>query len=107
MRAHPIYATFERRWQLPVYFQLRWRETVVDLEAALGETRYRLSLGVYALAPLNPLLNLLDYNSSGGSTQASAVISSIAKCWSPDVFIAELGHRFWKLTLQVSGIGHG
>ncbi|KIM30529.1 hypothetical protein M408DRAFT_22024 [Serendipita vermifera MAFF 305830] len=88
MRAHPVYATFERRWQLPVYFQLRWREVVVDLEAALGETRYRPSL---------------DYDASGCSAQASAVMSSIARCWSSDVFIAELGHRFWKLTLQILG----
>ena len=46
MRAHPIYATFERRWQLPVYFQLRWREIVTDLEAVLGAGKYRPSLGV-------------------------------------------------------------
>jgi conserved oligomeric Golgi complex subunit 2 len=46
MREHPIYATFERRWQLPVYFQLRWKEIVGDLEMSLNENRPRLSLGI-------------------------------------------------------------
>ena len=35
MRSHPIYGAFERRWQLPVYFQLRWKEIVTKLEEAL------------------------------------------------------------------------
>lgn len=32
MRHHPMYLAFERRWQLPVYFQLRWKEIVGTLE---------------------------------------------------------------------------
>lgn len=39
MRAHPTYSAFERRWQLPVYFQLRWKEIVNKLEVALSVTR--------------------------------------------------------------------
>ena len=35
MRSHSVYAAFERRWQLPVYFQLRWKEIVSKLEDAL------------------------------------------------------------------------
>jgi conserved oligomeric Golgi complex subunit 2 len=51
MREHPIYATFERRWQLPVYFQLRWKEIVGDLEISLSENQLRLSLGIIAFSP--------------------------------------------------------
>ena len=36
MRAHPVYTAFERRWQLPVYFQLRWKEIVTKLEDQLA-----------------------------------------------------------------------
>ena len=36
MRAHPIYLTFQRKWQLPVYFQLRWKDIVGKLEDALS-----------------------------------------------------------------------
>lgn len=36
MRRHTIYSTFQRRWQLPVYFQLRWKDIVGKLEDALS-----------------------------------------------------------------------
>ena len=36
MVAHPTFLSFERRWQLPVYFQLRWKEIVTRLEDALS-----------------------------------------------------------------------
>jgi hypothetical protein len=36
MVTHPTFVSFERRWQLPVYFQLRWKEIVTRLEDALS-----------------------------------------------------------------------
>ena len=39
MRAHPVYSAFEQRWQLSVYFQMRWKEIVGKLEDALAVTR--------------------------------------------------------------------
>jgi hypothetical protein len=39
MRAHPTFLAFERRWQLPVYFQLRWKEIVGSLEDVLSAAR--------------------------------------------------------------------
>jgi len=39
MRRHPVYVSFERRWQLPVYFQLRWKEIIGTLEDTLSLTR--------------------------------------------------------------------
>jgi hypothetical protein len=36
MVTHPTFLSFERRWQLPVYFQLRWKEIVTRLEDALS-----------------------------------------------------------------------
>ncbi|KAG8890213.1 hypothetical protein FRB98_000541 [Tulasnella sp. 332] len=38
IRAHPTYAAFQRRWQLPVYFQLRWKEIVGKLEESLSNS---------------------------------------------------------------------
>lgn len=35
LRSNSVYDTFERRWQLPVYFQLRWKEIVGELEDSL------------------------------------------------------------------------
>lgn len=39
MRDHDLYHNFDRRWQLPVYFQLRWKEIIVDVEEAFSEVR--------------------------------------------------------------------
>lgn len=45
MTAHPVYLAFERRWQLPVYFQLRWQEIVTRLEEALSTSKIEPSSG--------------------------------------------------------------
>jgi conserved oligomeric Golgi complex subunit 2 len=39
MRAHPVYSAFEQRWQLSVYFQMRWKEIIGKLEDVLAVTR--------------------------------------------------------------------
>ncbi|KAI0047760.1 COG complex component [Auriscalpium vulgare] len=87
MISHPVYLAFERRWQLPVYFQLRWKEIVTRLEDALSATKLEPSpsrdIDPFVLVP------------------SAAVWSGISACWSSDVYIPALGHRFWKFTLQL------
>ncbi|KAJ7084431.1 COG complex component [Mycena belliarum] len=87
MRAHPIYSAFERRWQLPVYFQMRWKEIVGKLEDALSAPRVELTA--------------TNEKHSFATVQATAVWVAISACWSAEVFISELSHRFWRLTLQL------
>ncbi|KAJ7703146.1 oligomeric golgi complex component, COG2-domain-containing protein [Mycena rosella] len=87
MRTHPIYSAFERRWQLPVYFQMRWKEIVGKLEEALSVPRVELTS--------------TKEKHSFATTQAAAVWVAISACWSAEVFISELSHRFWRLTLQL------
>ncbi|KAE9411437.1 COG complex component [Gymnopus androsaceus JB14] len=70
MRAHPVYAMFEKRWQLPVYFQMRWKEIVTN-----GDTLF--------------------------TPQATAIWIALTACWSAEIYIPELSHRFWRLTLQL------
>lgn len=53
MRKHDLYQEFERRWQLPVYFQLRWKEIVVDVEEAFNELRLEPSAAKGTLFPSN------------------------------------------------------
>ncbi|KAF8210325.1 COG complex component [Mycena galopus ATCC 62051] len=76
-----------RRWQLPVYFQMRWKEIVGKVEEALSAPRVELS-------------SITDKHSFL-TTQAAAVWVGISACWSAEVFIPELSHRFWRLTLQL------
>ncbi|KAF8973230.1 COG complex component [Flammula alnicola] len=86
MRRHPTYLAFERRWQLPVYFQLRWKEIVGTLEEMLSAAR---------LEPIAPK------DGSFAMPQSSATWIAISACWSSDIYIPELSHRFWRLTLQI------
>ena len=59
MRKHIVYASFERRWQLPVYFQLRWKEIVTKLEEPLVVTRIERAGSKGALEPLAHALTIL------------------------------------------------
>jgi hypothetical protein len=81
MRQSTEYMTFERRWQLPVYFQLRWKEIVGTYEAALTSS-----------APVE----------GWALPQTGAAWTAWSRCWSEKVFIPELAPRFWRLSLQVS-----
>lgn len=81
MRLSPAHDSFERRWQLPVYFQLRWKEIVSTFETALTAPG---SAGEFALP------------------QTAATWKALQICWDDEVYIPELANRFWRLTLQVS-----
>ncbi|KAI0029977.1 COG complex component [Vararia minispora EC-137] len=85
MVKHPTFQAFERRWQLPVYFQLRWKEIVIPLEEALATPK------------LEPMPGK---DSPFASKQAAAAWHAVEICWSGDVFLPQLAHRFWKLSLQ-------
>jgi hypothetical protein len=39
------------------------------------------------------------------TAQAAAVWAAITQCWSAEIYIPELGHRFWRFTLQVGLMG--
>ncbi|CAE6539818.1 unnamed protein product [Rhizoctonia solani] len=82
LRAHPLTSTFSRRWQLPVYFQLRWKDIVGKCEGVLGSGA--------------------GDKQEFTTPQANAIYAGIKTCWSTQVYIPELGHRFWRLTLQAS-----
>ncbi|TFK92716.1 COG complex component [Polyporus arcularius HHB13444] len=87
MRTHIVYTSFDRRWQLPVYFQMRWKEIVTKLEDHLSTTKLERT----ASKASGPFV----------TSQASAVYDAIRACWSAEVYIPELNSRFWKFTLQL------
>ena len=89
-----MYETFERRWQLPVYFQLQWKDIVTKVEDAL-ESR---SLSTSVSKGNSEGSNEVEFMMA----QSLAVWKAINRCWSAEVFIPDLAHRFWRLTLQVS-----
>ncbi|KAF9465050.1 oligomeric golgi complex component, COG2-domain-containing protein [Collybia nuda] len=87
MRRHSVYSAFEQRWQLPVYFQMRWKEIIGKLEESLSVVR------------IEPTLPFEKNSFSMG--QSLSVWVAITACWSAEIFIPNLCHRFWRLTLQI------
>ncbi|XP_069811653.1 conserved oligomeric Golgi complex subunit 2 isoform X1 [Dendropsophus ebraccatus] len=84
LRAHPSYHSFNNRWNLPVYFQIRFKEIAGALESAL--------------------LSHLEEASADGTycLKATDVLwTSLNACWSDHFYLPLLAHRFWKLTLQL------
>ncbi|XP_054050854.1 conserved oligomeric Golgi complex subunit 2 isoform X4 [Rissa tridactyla] len=84
LRSHPSYQSFNNKWNLPVYFQIRFREIAGALEEALSDTLEE--------APAGSSYCLLATH---------MVWMSLLKCWSDQMFLPLLAHRLWKLSLQI------
>ncbi len=74
------FETLERRMQLPVYYQLRWKEIIAKLEAVFSRQEQ----------PSDWLLS-----------QSAAFIRRLRPAGWIGVFLVELAPRFWRLSLQV------
>ncbi|KAJ8416059.1 hypothetical protein AAFF_G00380810 [Aldrovandia affinis] len=84
LRAHPSYLSFQNKWNLPVYFQLRYKEIAGSLESTMSDGLHE--------AP----------DGSSFKLQVSHVLwSCLLRCWGERVYLPPLAHRFWKLTLQL------
>ncbi|XP_058022863.1 conserved oligomeric Golgi complex subunit 2 isoform X2 [Ahaetulla prasina] len=84
LRLHPSYQSFNDKWNLPVYFQIRFREIAGTLEAALSDGLEE--------APAGSSYCLLATHMTWASLQ---------KCWSAEIFLPLLTDRLWKLSLQI------
>ncbi|XP_028623588.1 conserved oligomeric Golgi complex subunit 2 [Grammomys surdaster] len=84
LRAHPAYHSFSNKWNLPVYFQIRFREVAGSLEASLTD-------GLEDAPGGSPYCLLASHRTW----------ISLGKCWSDDMFLPLLAHRLWRLTLQI------
>ncbi|KAL1447642.1 hypothetical protein MTO96_028447 [Rhipicephalus appendiculatus] len=83
LRAQPCYVHFMAKWNLAIYFQIRFQDIACQLESAITQPSQR-SKGDEFL--------LLCHE---------ALWDALRRCWDEDVFLAPLSHRFWKLTLQL------
>ncbi|KAJ8713846.1 hypothetical protein PYW08_007466 [Mythimna loreyi] len=83
MRDTAEYKSFQRRWNLPVYFQIRFQEIAGNFEAALQKSPTVENNNEFVLRETHKCWN---------ATQ---------ECWSDGVYIEALAHKFWKLTLQL------
>ena len=89
LRRTETYASFMRRFQLPVYFQLRLKEVTSMLAREIQNS------------------NLNSSNSSSSSRdkpfvlqETRATFAALEFCARDDVFVPDLVDRFWRLFLQ-------
>lgn len=86
---HAQYQNFQTRWNLPVYFQIRFQEIGSEIEEICSKT-------------LND--NNAYTNNNNGEFKLKSFDTTwkcITKCWSTGVYLSEIFIRFWTFTLQL------
>ncbi|CEH18451.1 Low density lipoprotein receptor [Ceraceosorus bombacis] len=88
VRDHPTYTTFKKRWQLSVYFQIRYREIVSKLEPKLAVAADTARTGNISITL--PLM-----------VSTEATVEAFVAPWAKHIRLDELAARQWRLSLQV------
>lgn len=92
---------FWKHWNLPVYFQLRFQEVTSKFDQYLSEGPVSLAespLGSGELANSGSRLLRTDVYRAAPT---ASLVASLRRCWSEDVFLTSLTHRFLRLSLQL------
>ncbi|CAH0390679.1 unnamed protein product [Bemisia tabaci] len=87
LRSQSQYQAFLQKWNLSVYFQLRFQQIATQLENLLIDRE--------------KYTTIISTSRSPHLTVTNTVWLCINQCWAPNIFIMELAHRFWKLSLQI------
>lgn len=86
-REHVNYKKFQVRWNLPVYFQIRFQEIGGSMEGICDK----------------PITTALISTDTDGMKLIpfTTAWSCITQCWKEGIFLENLFSKFWKLTLQI------
>jgi len=91
-RSSQYYIDFMKHWQLPIYFQIRYKNIITTFEEYLVPNSKLLEeLTSYEINKLDEI----------NITANKKLIESIKFCWSDQVYLYLLTHKFWKLTMQL------
>ncbi|KAL4420915.1 hypothetical protein ABPG77_001256 [Micractinium sp. CCAP 211/92] len=88
-RGSGAYAAFMKRWNLPVYFSLRFQDIAGGLE------------GTLSAAALQPAAAGAAGSPRFHWAPSAAVWAGLQRCASPDVFLPQLADKFVRLALQL------
>ncbi|XP_066594880.1 conserved oligomeric Golgi complex subunit 2 [Prorops nasuta] len=97
LRNNSQYKHFLKKWNLPVYFQIRFQELAGTVEASLMESVSNITLKV-------TFDSLQSENFSLSPTHTTW--NCLIKVWSDDIYLQQLFQKFWKLCLQISSRYH-
>lgn len=81
--SHPNFISFMERWNLPVYFQIRFQEIVRNIEMAYVNENWNAIKQDWKLVASETTWNSLN------------------RCWEPGIYLIPIAHKFWKLSLQI------
>ena len=87
---HPVLKNFQARWQFSVYFQMRLRQVVGELESDLADGE-------------DVVIDERDKKEGETALMrgTQGVIAAFARLWGPDVHLNNLLQREWRLALQI------
>lgn len=85
---HSTYAAHRQLWNLPIYFEIRYMEVLINLHHSLPK---RVNSTIFAE-------QIIDKFKLVPSISAW---NALRECFAPNVYLAQLLNRFWKLHLQV------
>uniref|UniRef100_A0A146M5C5 Conserved oligomeric Golgi complex subunit 2 n=1 Tax=Lygus hesperus TaxID=30085 RepID=A0A146M5C5_LYGHE len=83
LHSHPNFLSFMERWNLPVYFQLRFQEIVRQIEKSFASEEWAAKRADWKLLA------------------SETAWDCLLRCWEDDVFLLPIAHKFWKLSLQI------
>lgn len=81
----PMFYSLMRRWNLPVYFQMRFQELAGTLEKSL----------------ITPFNESSAEKSRSNFQTTEVLLNALVSCFDPNIYLPPLAHRFWKLSLQM------
>jgi hypothetical protein len=112
-----VYRQFMKRWNLSVYFRLRMKQIVEPLATLLNSTSLSTTQSIDVLL----LVTTPTTNSTSSTTAASSssslssaslsssfrfvaslsLVNALFRCWTADVWLLPITHKFLKLSLQL------
>ena len=87
LRRHKQYKSFMKRWNLPVYFQIRFQEMGGAVETELSK-KFTSAL----IRPADSVIRL---------SPVAVALDNVTKCWTEGIYLDPLLAKFLKLTLQI------
>ncbi|XP_031835598.1 conserved oligomeric Golgi complex subunit 2 [Nomia melanderi] len=86
------YKNFLKKWNLPVYFQIRFQEIATNIETVLIEP----------ISPASIKGTLESLTRNEFSLHATYIVwENLQRIWTDDVYLYQLFHKFWKFNLQI------
>ncbi|CAN1802306.1 Conserved oligomeric Golgi complex subunit 2 [Linum perenne] len=91
-RTEAVYVEFMKKWNIGVYFSLRFQEIAGGLDSALAATSLVPVQNTQSGEVISPELTL---------KQSASLLQSLRSCWGEDVLIISCSDKFLRLTLQL------